>query len=86
MLETADGDGDPVRDRLRVDTRKWLLSKALPKIYGDKVEHQLGATDELLEALEAAGERARSVGHGLAVASVEGRGAVSDVVITGESQ
>lgn len=26
------------RDRLRVDTRKWLLSKALPKVYGDKVQ------------------------------------------------
>ena len=26
------------RSRLRVDTRKWLLSKALPKIYGDKVQ------------------------------------------------
>lgn len=26
------------RSRLRVDTRKWLLSKALPKIYGDKLE------------------------------------------------
>lgn len=25
------------RSRLRVDSRKWLLSKALPKIYGDKV-------------------------------------------------
>ena len=25
------------RSRLRVDTRKWLLSKALPKMYGDKV-------------------------------------------------
>lgn len=25
------------RSRLRIDTRKWLLSKALPKIYGDKV-------------------------------------------------
>ena len=24
--------------RLRVDTRKWLLSKALPKIYGDRLE------------------------------------------------
>lgn len=27
------------RSRLRVDTRKWLLSKALPKIYGDKLAH-----------------------------------------------
>lgn len=25
------------RSRLRVDTRKWLLSKALPKMYGDKL-------------------------------------------------
>lgn len=29
------------RSKLRIDTRKWLLSKALPKVYGDKstVEH-----------------------------------------------
>jgi hypothetical protein len=27
------------RSRLRVDTRKWLLSKALPKVYGDKIAH-----------------------------------------------
>lgn len=26
------------RSRLRVDTRKWLLSKLLPKRFGDKVE------------------------------------------------
>lgn len=26
------------RDRLRVDTRKWLLSKMNPKKYGDKIE------------------------------------------------
>lgn len=25
------------RSRLRVDTRKWTLAKALPKIYGDKI-------------------------------------------------
>lgn len=31
------------RSKLRVDTRKWLLSKALPKIYGDKLE--LGGKD-----------------------------------------
>ena len=41
-------DGDDVRlelnatavarNRLRVDTRKWMLSKMLPKIYGDKIE------------------------------------------------
>ena len=26
------------RSRLRVDSRKWLLSKALPKVYGDKLD------------------------------------------------
>lgn len=29
------------RSRLRVDTRKWLVSKALPKIYGDKVSAEI---------------------------------------------
>lgn len=29
------------RSRLRVDTRKWYLSKVLPKIYGDKVDMNL---------------------------------------------
>jgi len=46
----VDDSGNPVevesfnsehmqRSRLRVDTRKWMLSKVLPKVYGDKVEH-----------------------------------------------
>lgn len=33
------------RSRLRVDTRKWLLSKALPKIYGDRVETRVVGAD-----------------------------------------
>lgn len=40
LTEIADDkSGDPARDRLRLDTRKWLLSKALPKVYGDKIAH-----------------------------------------------
>lgn len=38
-------DGDEVfngefaaRSRLRVDTRKWLASKLIPKVYGDRLE------------------------------------------------
>jgi hypothetical protein len=27
------------RARLKVDTRKWYLSKMLPKVYGDKLAH-----------------------------------------------
>lgn len=33
------------RDRLRVDTRKWLMAKAMPKVYGDKVENVLSNPD-----------------------------------------
>jgi terminase small subunit-like protein len=38
LVAISDQTGDPQRDRLRVDTRKWLLSKALSKIYGDRLE------------------------------------------------
>jgi hypothetical protein len=30
--------GKVARDRLRVDSRKWLLARILPAIYGDRVE------------------------------------------------
>ena len=28
------------RSRLRVDSRKWIASKMLPKLYGDKVQNE----------------------------------------------
>jgi hypothetical protein len=31
-------DDDPASRRVRVDTRKWLLSKLAPKKYGDRIE------------------------------------------------
>jgi hypothetical protein len=34
------------RSRLRVDTRKWLLSKMLPKIYADKIDVNHGVQPE----------------------------------------
>jgi hypothetical protein len=45
VKETKDGTfkekGDMVdRSRLQIDARKWILSKLLPKKYGDKVEHE----------------------------------------------
>jgi len=53
---------EPHDRRIRVDTRKWLLSKVLPKVYGDKVtvagdpsapiQHLVGVID--LEALSVA--------------------------------
>lgn len=41
MLEIADEEAEDAtavaRNRLRVDTRKWLASKLAPKKYGDKI-------------------------------------------------
>ena len=42
------------RSQLRVDTRKWILARMLPKVYGDKldVKHEAGA--DFRKFLEAA--------------------------------
>ena len=48
IAEIADtGSGDVSRDRLRGDTRKWYLSKVLPKLYGDKVEVEHSGIPEI---------------------------------------
>jgi hypothetical protein len=38
LYEIADTGEDVQRDRLRVDTRKWYLSKVMPNKYGDKLD------------------------------------------------
>jgi hypothetical protein len=59
------------RSKLRVETRKWILSKALPKIYGDKItaEHT-GPEGAPLEASPR--DIARAVLDVLRSAKVEG--------------
>lgn len=49
---TTDREGNPVpdhewiaRSRLRVDTRKWLASKVIPKIYGDRIQQEHTGAD-----------------------------------------
>jgi len=42
--ETRTGDMIEHR-RLQVDARKWMLAKALPKIYGDKITTELSGPD-----------------------------------------
>ena len=34
-----------MRSRLRIDTRKWLLGKVLPRVYGDKVITEVTGKD-----------------------------------------
>lgn len=38
IADDKESDPDANSRRLRVDTRKWLLSKMLPRQYGDKLE------------------------------------------------
>jgi hypothetical protein len=39
LIDSLDDDEtDPARLRIQVDTRKWMLSKMLPKIYGDRLD------------------------------------------------
>ncbi len=77
---TTDEDGKRVvnheqiqRSRLRVDARKWIAAKLLPKRYGDKLQHTgegggpirvrpdlSKLTDEELNALERILGRARA--------------------------
>jgi hypothetical protein len=39
IIEIADGESEDVqRDRLRVESRKWVAAKLLPKKYGEKLD------------------------------------------------
>lgn len=39
------------RSRLKVDTRKWLMSKLAPKRYGEKVQTDIVSSDGSLPAI-----------------------------------
>lgn len=59
------GDHEHIqRSKLRVDTRKWILSKMLPKVYGEKVQTEVTGKDggpiEVADALSDI-ERARRI-------------------------
>ena len=51
------------RARLRVDTRKWLMSKLAPKKYGDRIQQDLTNSDGSLVGLSLAQlkQRAKSI-------------------------
>ncbi len=42
------------RSRVRIDTRKWLAAKLVPRIYGDNTQVELGVTGDLAELLKKA--------------------------------
>lgn len=68
LVEIADADpgtcdngatdsGAVAHQRLRVDTRKWLLSKLVPKTYGDRQAIDVNAKVEVATAIVAARKR-----------------------------
>ena len=68
-----DMETDPARLRIQVDTRKWMLAKMLPKIYGDRLDLTAkvttntgaGLTDaELMQIAARAKGRGGDVGEG----------------------
>lgn len=61
-IDTIDNEGNSVRvvnkaaimrARLRIDVRKWILAKMLPKIYGDKIQLDHKGSESLAEMLKA---------------------------------
>lgn len=60
----ATDSGDVQHRRLQVDTRKWLLAKLLPKVYGDKQQLEHSGTVDISAALTAARKRSASSGPG----------------------
>lgn len=62
MVDIADDKaGDPQRDRLRVETRKWIAAKLKPKRYGDKVDVEHGISGGLAELLSAIDGKTRGI-------------------------
>lgn len=49
------------RSRLRVDTRKWIAAKMMPKLYGDKIEATHEAGDSLTALLTAIDGKSRTL-------------------------
>lgn len=48
------------RSKLRVDTRKWLMSKMAPKKYGESIRHEGEITLSISDKLKEARDRAAS--------------------------
>lgn len=54
-IKTAHDDyADPQRGRLKADNYKWVLSKRLPKVYGDRIDVNLTQQVDISGALEEA--------------------------------
>ena len=54
---TENNTDDPQRARLKFDARRWYVGKIAPRVYGDKVQHQVEVGESYVEALRVASQR-----------------------------
>ncbi len=57
LIDTKPNTEAIQRSRVRIDTRKWIAIRMLPRIYGDKFLHEHDATGELAELLKKVSNR-----------------------------
>lgn len=58
IIDIADTETDANRARVRVDSRKWLASKFLPRKYGEKLDLTVNQQIDLKGAIESGRARA----------------------------
>jgi hypothetical protein len=54
-IADLENETDVNRARLRVDARKWLLSKMLPRKYGERLQAEVGGTLSIVIGKDDAG-------------------------------
>ena len=59
-----DSSDDPNSRRVRIDTRKWLLGKLYPHVYGDRVETQLTGSAQINVVVMPSGAAAPELADG----------------------
>lgn len=63
IVSISDEELDPQRARVRIDARKWWVSKVAPKKYGDKVEHEHTGSLNVRGIWAALAERGKATAH-----------------------
>ena len=58
MREVAENEPDVQRAKLIIDTDKWLASKIIPHVYGERLDINVSATVNIADALSEARNRA----------------------------
>ena len=57
-VEIADTEPNPLKARVRIETRQWIASKLIPKTYGDRLDLNVSHTVDVAGALSNAKARA----------------------------